>query len=201
MPFIPVPEAASVVVHQTLFGVPVNNVLGFARSGGWDATSLGDLADQVGTHWFNNFLPNLSSDLTLDSVTARDLSVADGVQAVNAVDPPLPGLVAAPSMSGNVAFVITHRTAFIGRSRRGRSYIAGLAETHVTANLFATAQADALAAAFNTMRTSLAALGYFFCVISRYTGGAPRTTGITTAVSVSETRDYRVDTQRGRLTA
>src|SRR5512145_987200 len=199
MAFIPVPNAAQVVINQRLHGEEVVNVLHFARSGGFPLASLGALATLVSTNWVSEVLPNLSADLTLESVVARDLSVADGQQAVQAVSPAEAGGIGQAALPGNVAYVITHRTAFIGRSRRGRTYLAGLGEDDVTANTFLTVRADALATAFNTLRTELAGAGFFFCIVSRYTNGAPRATGITTAVDVSVARDYTVDTQRGRL--
>lgn len=199
MAFIPVPNAAQVVVQQSLFGEDVNNVMHFARSGGWPLASLGALATLVATTWTAEVMPVLSSELTLVGVSARDLSVADGQQALQPVSPAVEGGIDQQSLPGNVAFVVTHRTAFIGRSRRGRNYIGGLPEGAVTQNSLLTTTGDALAAAFNTLRATCAAQGFFFCIVSRYANNLPRVEGITTAVDVSEVRDYRVDSQRGRL--
>lgn len=199
MAFIPVPDTAEVRVEQTLHGEQVNNILHFARVGGWDGPSLSSLAALVFGQWGNNVMAPLSSALELQQVVARDISVQDGEQLISPAGPAVPGGVSGPALPGNVAFCITHRTGLVGRSRRGRSYVAGLPEAAVTGNALSSASANALETAFNAVRAATNAQGYFFCVVSRYTNGAPRPAGITTPVIGSVARDLTVDSQRGRL--
>lgn len=201
MAFIPVPNVAQVTVLQTLFGQEVNNVLHFARAGGWDASNLESLAGLVLASWTVNVIPEQSADLVLDGVRARDLSTADGLQVEVAPAEAVTGGVGQPSLPGNVAFCVTHRTAFIGRSRRGRTYVAGIGEDQVTGNSLAAPVASDLVLAFNTLRATTNASGYFFCVVSRFTNGDPRPEGISTVVTGSFAVDLRVDSQRGRLPA
>lgn len=199
MAFIPVPDTAEVRVEQRLFGQEVNNILHFARVGGWNAASLSQLATLVFGVWGNQVLPALSQDLTLETVNARDISLQDGVQQQSPAGPAVPGGINSPSLPGNVAFCITHRTGLVGRSRRGRTYVAGLAEQDVTGNVLASGRANQIEAAFNALRATSNAQGFFFCVVSRYTANQPRVAGVTTPVTTSVARDQTVDSQRGRL--
>lgn len=199
MPFIPVPNTAQVTILQSLFGQEVVNVLHFFRSGGYDLDTLIDLASAVRDRWAIEILPNQSVDLSFDGVRARNLDIADGFQFEVQSGVANQGSATGGGMPGNVAFVITHRTANIGRSRRGRSYIAGLAESQVVGNALAAPVASAFVSGFNGLRTFLAGQGDQLVVASRFTGKLPRVVGVTSLVITSVARDLNVDSQRGRL--
>lgn len=199
MPFIPVPDTAQVTVLQTLFGQEVANVLHFTKEGGYDLNSLTDLASVVRDEWKLRILPSQSADLVMDGVRARNLAIQDGFQMEVIAGVGNLGGVNAGSLPGNVAFCLTHRTANIGRSRRGRTYIAGIAETQVTGNELAAPVASDLAAGFNTLRLQVAQAGFTFVVASRYTNKDARPFGIVSVVTQTVARDLRVDSQRGRL--
>lgn len=199
MPFIAVPDTAQVTILQTLFGQEVANVLHFTREGGYTLESLIDLSSAVRDRWKLEILPNQSENLVFDGVRSRNLAIQDGFQFEVIAGTGNTGGVSFPSLPGNVAFCVTHRTANIGRSRRGRSYIAGIAETQVSGNEIAAPVASDLASGFNGLRTFLAGLGFNFVIASRYTNNAPRPFGVVSLVTNSVAVDLRVDSQRGRL--
>lgn len=201
MPFIPVPNTAQVTILQTLFGQEVVNVLHFFRSGGYDLDTLIELASTVRDRWALSILPHQSADLSFDGVRARNLDIADGFQFEVLSGEADNGGVASPALPGNVAFCITHRTANIGRSRRGRTYLAGIVEGQVTGNTIAAPVADDFVTGFNALRTFLAGQGDQMVIASRYTGGAARPVGVVSLVVNSVARDLFVDSQRGRLSS
>lgn len=200
MAFIPTPNGVEVVINQTLHGEPLVNVLNFTVPEPNDGFTLAALANIVKDWWEADLSSVLSTDLVLNSVTARDISVANGQQVEFPADAGTTGGVSNGALPGNVAFVITHRTSFTGRSFRGRTYIAGLPEASVTGNALSGTVASGLAASFNNLRTTAAVSSFVFAVKSLYADGGPRAFGLATPVTVSVARDLVVDTQQRRLT-
>jgi hypothetical protein len=99
----------------------------------------------------------------------------------------------------NVAYCMTHRTDRIGRSRRGRTYFAGVPESVTTGNYVTSTWSLAMTSAFNSVVADLTVSGWFFVIVSRFANKEPRGIGLSTIVTSSSFRDLRVDSQRGRL--
>lgn len=199
MAFIPVPNTARVSVRATLFGQSIINVLWVRGPGPLSAAGLLNAATLIRNGYDANILPELSQDIAYQDVTARAMDTDSGPQVVLPWGEGNLGGEPSASMSGNVAFCITHRTANIGRSYRGRTYLAGLPESMVANNNLDSAMASALADGFDTLRAGLLTANLTLCVVSLYSGGAPRAAGVATAITESLARDTRVDTQRRRL--
>jgi len=199
MAFIPVPNTARISVRATLFGQDIINVLWAKGPGPISSAGLLNAATLVRNAYDADILPELSQDIAYQDVTARAMDTDSGPQVVLPWGEGNLGGEPIPSMSGNVAFVITHRTANIGRSYRGRTYLAGLPEASVANNQLDQTVADALAAGFNAIRTGLATANLTLCIVSLISGGAPRLEGVATPVTASLARNTRVDTQRRRL--
>lgn len=199
MAFQVVPQGVEVVVNQRLHSEDLVNVLWVAAAQPQDGFVLASIAGTV-TDWWNAALaPFLSNELFLISVVARDMSMEGGIQSVQLPPPNSQGDVGTPALPSNVAFAITHRTARVGRSYRGRSYVAGLPENAVAGNTLAGATVTGLIAAFNTLRADLDNNGFLFSVCSRRNQGVLRAQGVLTPVSTSTAVDARVDSQRRRL--
>jgi hypothetical protein len=90
------------------------------------------------------------------------------------------------------------RTGFSGRSFRGRTFYAGIANTEVSDNLISTTLAANLLADATTLLNDLIAGGHNLVVFSQYADGAPRVTGVGTPINQAII-DNRIDTQRRRL--
>lgn len=188
-----------VEVHQLLFAEPLVNILHVQAANPNDGFVLAQIATTVRDQWISQMLPQLSQDISLVNVTATDISVEGGQQSVQVPSGDAAGDYNGASLPSNQAFVITHRTARVGRSYRGRTYVAGLPEALVTGNHLALANAQGIAAAFNTIRTTLAENDFIFSVLSRFNQGDERPLGVLTAVTTSVARETRVDSQRRRL--
>lgn len=201
MAFQPAPNVVQARVEQTLAGEEVNFILNFGGAGADPANpaELQFFADVLRNWWVDELSANLTSAIVLNGVTVRNLGSQDGPQATSSEAAPVPGTIGADPVPNNVAFCVTHRTALIGRSRRGRTYVAGFSRNEVANNLLAPARALAFVDAFNELRAVAASQGFVFCILSRFAGGQPRPAGVFVAVTGSVAVDNRVDSQRGRL--
>lgn len=201
MPFQPAPGAASVRVEQQLAGNELNYILNFSRPGvePYGASELTDLANLVYDWWVDRIGPELSSQVTLRSVTARALDGPFGPQVTYNPGTPAGGAITQEAAPANVAFCVTHRSNLIGRSWRGRTYVAGFPRGDVALNQLAGAKVVAFVSAFNNLRTRASELGDTFVVLSRQFNKVVRPEAQWTPIRLSEANDSRVDSQRGRL--
>lgn len=201
MAFIPVDGVASVEIRADHNDVPVENVLHFF-TGESPATEsiLVDLAGQVASSWTANVMPLMVEDYTLREIHARDLTLEAGAQATDTTVLGQAGELVEPSMPGNVAFCVSLRTGIVGRSFRGRIYLAGQSESRVVKNVVDGTHVTALVAAIASVRADLQAVGFTMVIASRFHNGAPRLAGVATGVSAVLAVTNRVSTQRRRLT-
>lgn len=201
MAFIPVPNVSQVTLKMSYFSQTIVNTLYFLKSGGFSGTDLADLANAAAQWWGDNMVSALSTDITLFAAEARDISTESGPVSEFFPVTPIPGTVASPGLPGNVAWTIQFKTGFAGRSFRGRNYISGIAETGASGNQIALSIAADIVAAYVVLNSDLnTVLAVQHVVVSRFTGGAPRTTGIATAVETYGYFDLFLDSQRRRLT-
>lgn len=199
MPFLPTPDGIKVVVNQSLAQQEVVNVLHVRATGAHDQAALASIAAAVRDIWASALMPNLSSQLQLLNVTATDIEVEGGAQAVAVPAEAEFGGQTGDPLPNNCALVVTLRTARVGRSYRGRVYLAGLSETLTIGNNVTQAMATNVQNAFNQLAVGLEALGAGLAVLSRRNQGQPRAAGVLTLVTAVEVRNTRVDSQRRRL--
>lgn len=200
MAFVPVPNTAMCEVRGTLFGQQIENTLYFEFSTPPSQADLDTLADAVGLWWRTTVMTtNLSQDYTYRETFVTDLTTATSPTAVSIVGAGTAGSIANPSMPGNVAIVVSIRTAGRGRSSRGRNFISGLPQTYCVANAYDGTEAGQLTTAYDTLITT-PPTGWEWVVVSRFTAGAPRVTGQTIPVTSAGVVDLYLDSQRRRLT-
>lgn len=72
---------------------------------------------------------------------------------------PISGAIAGDELAHQVALVVSHRTAFAGRSYRGRNYIGALNEADMTNGLFLNATVDAIQTYYDDLIAALGASG------------------------------------------
>lgn len=114
----------------------------------FDQTLANTLFTGISTAFTGSGLATLFSDLAiLESITIRDLHVANAAPIVS-TGTPIGGGSTADMLPLNAAAVVTLRTAFAGKSFRGRSYIAGFDETANDVNGRISAAANTAAQAF-----------------------------------------------------
>lgn len=199
MVFIPAPQVAQSVFRHTQAGQPIVNVLNWFRETPVTLQNLELLAFSLSEEWAGQIMPFLSASTTFNEVTCRDLTVADGVQVTSAPAATVVGGVGGDSLPANVALCMTHRTAFIGRSRRGRTYFGGLGESSCSGSFFNGTFASDLQDGFTAVVDDVSLLGWQLVIVSRFSNKVPRGIALSTVVTNSSFINLRADSQRGRL--
>jgi len=104
-----------------------------------------------------------------------------------------------PAMPGNVTWCVSFRTNQRGRSSRGRNYIYGITEAVAAGNFIDTATANTWVGFYELMMSPTFAPDFAWSVLSRYTDGAARTSGLAIPITSVIATDYALDSQRRRL--
>lgn len=198
MAFQAVPGGIETVIHATIAGVPVVNVI---HTKGVDPITDAQLAAANGavTAWMHaSLLPSLVTGYIVGSVISTDISVEGGHQHTYAGTATDHGAIDAFPAPNNSALVISLRTDRIGRSYRGRKYISGIPMAdYGTAVSFTASATTAFATIGTNLLTTIAAAGQVLCVLSRYLDKAARVVGILTEVTRIIV-DNKADSQRRR---
>jgi len=199
MALSPAPNVAQVELMFNWQGEICQNVLHYYRAGDWDEATLFDLADSIAAQWATDFPAVTSNTVTLYNIVATALYDNNGPQVVYDGILPTPGTRVSPSMPNNVSCVFTKRTAFRGRSYRGRIYFIGLTEDAIAANQVTAGVVNGITTGFtNLMTFTIDAVPATLSVLSRIQNGVqinPAQSILVTAI----TSDGVVDSQRRRL--
>jgi len=199
MPFIPAPNVAQVEAVFQVDGQIVENVLEFQGTD-LSETSLLALLDAVNAAIRTQVLPLLSSTLQLLRVVGQIIDAADGLVAISTASLPAAGSNSATNLPSNVTFCISKRTGLAGRSFRGRNYIPGIPENvRSSPNSLLTTYVTSLVAAWETVNLAAVDDGWVPVVVSRFSGGAPRTVAVVTPATAFIAVDNTLDSQRRRL--
>lgn len=200
MAFIPVPDAVHVQMIMADDGQVCMNDLYFNAGGTPTAGDLATLVVDLNGWWAANYAPNVCDTVLLLEVRAQDMGSTTGAYASYLSAEA--GAVTSEQAPNNVAPCISFRTPFRGRSSRGRNYIVGLPNAMVNINTMDSAFTIAMRTCYEQLlpggSVTLPGL-YEWVVVSRYTGGAPRTTGVFFNVVSCGFVDNTVDSQRRRL--
>lgn len=199
MAFIPVPNVVSVEFRQVLAAQQIENILYFQFGAGDPSESDMEVLLGILAGWAETELaPLLSTDLTWRELYATNLGTQTSPTATLPVS--FGGAAPGPALPNNVCWCVSFRTPVRGRSGRGRNYISGLLEADVTGNTLSLSKADEIVAAYDLLRGPLITPNWSWVIVSRYTDGAPRVTGLPITVSAVTYADRFVDSQRRRLT-
>jgi hypothetical protein len=207
MPFVPVANAVGVEMRMTLDNQKIENTLYFFNPTGPDATNMTLLASELEGWWTNECAPLLPLDVALREIVITDLTTATSFQVTSALAAPVFGTVGSPALPNNVSMAVSFRTALRGRSFRGRNYIAALTEGSVVNNTVQPTQVADWIAAYAQLLTDpgIAAAGYTWCVVTRFSGvdangdPIPRVAGGAQPVTAVVVTDTTVDSMRRRL--
>jgi hypothetical protein len=107
------------------------NVLHGIKSTDWTLLELIALADNLLDVWTNNIRNWCVDDLQIENVTVTSLEGASSEQYVRNCLSNCSGTNGGAPAPGNATSTISWRTSGIGRSKRGRSYFPGFAESHI----------------------------------------------------------------------
>lgn len=201
MPFIPVPDTAQLNLgYVTDTGDTWSNGMYFELPGGWDTAALEQLCEAAVDGWAEVMTGIFAANCNLAQVSAIDLSSASGEYAAATSGLPIAGVRSGAAIMLNVAMTVTLQTALRGRSYRGRIYHYGLAnEDKQTEKTWQTDDAVTVGNAYDALRDVIElATSSEMVVVSRYSGGVSRITGVTTPVTNIIGR-IPVATQRRRV--
>lgn len=202
MPFQSAPAIAEAVIKFTGVGAEMNNVIHFTHFTGYDQTNISDLADDVDAAIADNYLPYVAIGLTYVETTVRGLENAVDLTASANASAGAGTASGALTLPFNVAFCITLRSAFTGRSARGRFYaVPTSAENLVSDNTFTSAYVSGIQAGLENILASAESDGWFPVILSRRNAGALRPVGIGYQITDVVARNNISDSQRGRLPA
>ena len=205
MPFVPVPNTVMVEVRCELDGQQIENTLYFSKPDGWNAETGIALGGDILTWWTTLMSVPLADAVNLVEIYVTDLSSATGFAVSQPAPVPAPsGDVALPAGPNQNALCVSFKTAFRGRSFRGRNYVSGYAREDVSSNDLSVTRTAETLAAYNGLFPIANAWGGDWVVVSRYSGKlpngdpAPRVTGIATPITAVVAVDRTIDSQRRR---
>lgn len=213
MAFIPALNTAQVKIWQRLHGQTVINQIYVSNTTAWGAADLTALCELVIAWWNASLADELHSDMSLQKVSARDMTTEEAA-GVELAAPPLSGgnLNSGGGLPGNVALAIKFITGLTGPNRRGRLFLAGMSEESQNGNTITDAVRDQIVADFGELRALLVGAGYEHVVASFYNGThlvtypsgevkkrpTARATALLTPIE-TYTADTNLDSQRRRL--
>jgi len=199
MAFIPVPNTAMFELRFTLDGQKVENTVYGHKNEPWNTTDALAAGAGLFDNWVTNMAASLSDQLSLESVhiTSLESDTAFSIDFVPGASEQV--AVGGQCLPNNVAICVSFRSAARGRSGRGRNYVCGIPDTHVTANTLDTADGIAYVNYYNQIPAIMADVDATWVVVSRFLDGLPRDIGITRPIITVLLVDLTVDSQRRRL--
>lgn len=199
MPFVPAENVAQVELRQRLDDQRVENTLYFLKTVPISIGDLETISDVMRLWWEEALAPQVSLDLTLVEVFVTDLTTDTSPTFSNSPSSPIPGEIAKEALPNNVALCVSFRTAGRGRSSRGRNYVAGLDIDSVLHNTVDPSRVEGIANAYQDITPRLDGLLFDWVVVSRFSGGVPRSAALVQPITSVIVVDPTVDSQRRRL--
>jgi len=199
MAFQPAVGCIEVVIDWLQSGVPAANVLHGYKAGGYSQADLDNVAAGVDSEIAGGFLPLMTITQQYVQTRVRGLETSTDLASSNGTNAATGATVdeAAPN---NVSFCVTFRTAFTGRSARGRFYAIAPHPGYFSApNLVTTGYRDDVIDAIGSLVLGLTVNGFTHVVLSRFHDKVARAAAVAYPVTSIVARNLRVDSQRGRL--
>ena len=200
MPFIPVPDTVLIEFRGTYLGQKVENTLYGLAGDPISSLDLPAFGTDLMNWWIDNLAANIGAGVNINQIVFTDLTTAFSPSFTFVPTSLMQGTQDGEGLPGNVSIVMSFRSSGRGRSSRGRNYIIGLTQNQVVGNQILSGEAEELRAAYALLPDIFTANGFTWVVVSRFTGNAPRTTGVTSIVSAVVVTDLNIDSQRRRLT-
>lgn len=202
MAFQPAPNCAEVTLTATASGVPIVNALNFRHVGGaYDQTALDQLAEAVDDAMAESYQPQFSNDIVYTGTVAKGLSSSIDLISYN-TDSIGAGPSLASSMPNSTSLCLTLRTAFTGRSARGRFYcFPATTSMQLNPTTFHGDFVTAMLAFFDNLIAATTAADWDLVVLSRFHAGVARAEAVPYIVTDVQARSPRISSQRRRLSA
>lgn len=204
MAFQAVPETASIEMIFTQNGIPAQNVFYAKQPGGYTLADLQALADAIDLSWDSIWKLRQVAEVLYVRTEVRGLAVINDFVATANVKAG-PGTHIGDALPNNATVAIKKESGLTGRSARGRSYWIGLPASELTIadeNIVEAAYIANIVSAIDSVRgVTNGTLLWEAVLVSRFTGGVQRPTGVTFPWISSVAVDSKVDTMRGRMSA
>lgn len=199
MAFQPVNATALAELIFDLDGEVTENTLYFRRANAYTVADLTDLATKLRTWWTTLMQSHIAEACALTAIKCTSLADQTGPQFTLTAGLPAVGAVPSNAVPNNSAFVVTFRTALIGRSFRGRNYIAGIPETQVDVSRLATTEATYFRDAYAGI-PGIVTAAHTWVVVSRTVNQVVQMpSALTNPVTTVDVIDNVMDSQRRRL--
>lgn len=203
MSFQPVPDCASAQVFMGTSGTtnwgPTVNVLNFKHDGIYILDNLAELAQAIADWWAASVMPVLSADVQLNGVTTRGLANDPDYEAAALTGLPQAGSIGSNVLPSNVAACMSFSSGRIGRSTRGRIYIAGLADTAANDDDITETVRGLLLDAFQIDLPAALPTDWSWVIVSRFHDNVKRDTGVVYPIQSVSFKSNQVATQQRRL--
>lgn len=198
MPFVAAPNIAMVEILATKDGQLIENRFHVNMLGEPTPGSLGNLANVVQAWCVNEYADRLPQSVTITAIQVTSLHTQNAPQVI--VPTTIVGVVAGASMPNEVTFCVSLRSAFIGRSARGRFYVLGVPQgSMATENRVSAGYRTAIQASVQQLLSDINATGFVPVIVSYITNNAPRPGGpVYFVIASATTTDDIVDSQRRR---
>lgn len=199
LPFIPFVDCVEWLLRGSLQGVPCLITGAVKAPGAVTPTTLSDVADVIDAWWGTDLIGWVSAVLTVQDVKCTDLTTAVGPTFTKPITGSGTGTGGSGANGGQVAAVVSLRTAKRGRSYRGRVYIPGVPSSFLgSANSLSSTARAALTTVWANLYFNLAAASFTPQVLSRQENNVRRTIGVATPIN-NFTVNLILGTQRRRL--
>lgn len=200
MPFVPVNNVAMVEMRCLRNGQKIENRVMVDLFAEPTPELLEDVAIVCWNWWENEYAPLLHTEVHLTEVVATSQHEADGPQFTYAPDTTTNGTMGGFALPNEVSYCVSLRSAFRGRSARGRFYTLSISDAQLEdTNTMTGAAADALTSAVQILISDLNTAGYKLIIVSYRTNNAPRVGGpVKFIVQSAVSADLILDSQRRR---
>lgn len=197
MPFQQVPQCVEVTIAMRQTGVPIINRFYIRIGATPTSTDLQDAAELVDA-WITNHLAALHpTSLFYDTITVKDVHVANGTEYQLIPTSPHGTSVGTPTPN-NAAVVVSLRTALTGRNYRGRIYVGGLVTAYIQdATHVSEAAAASILSIYQELVDAIETATWQLAVVSRWLNNALRVIADVHAV-VTLITNTTIDSQQRR---
>jgi len=200
MGFVPVPNTLMVELRGVCESSRMENTLYFTGSAGVTPTLATTLAANLVGWWGTSYKPNVSTTFSLTEVYVTDLSTATSFTVSYTTGLPSAGTLGGDQLPANAALCLSFRTANRGRSGRGRNYLFPAVDGSATGSFYVSTYVNAMVAAYQLLiGAGTFTPGLQWVVVSRFSNGNERPTGLTQPVTAVLSVNNNVDSMRRRL--
>lgn len=196
---VPVPDVAQLLIRSEVEGKAVELCLWFrAVHPPVTLSSLTTIANRVAGQWRDNFSSGLAGPHLLKEVVAIDRSPGSSLVVTNTLNVERGFL--GPSEAGSIALGLLNLTDEDVRGHFSRSNIYSIPQSRVTGNVVDSSYANGRLALWSTNNQSHGPFGWHHVYVSLFSGGLPRSEGISLRVTHYAIASLVVSPRRLRLT-